>query len=156
MCVLKLPVVFLLVHCVYLLGSSPLCPTVQFHLKHSSLSLVSFSHTPSSSFPILQDRHLLLLQNTYQMRDVTGADEEREEDESPIYHISILSWWIIEKRDRLTRVAQACVCWLFCGRLSLLAMLHNLFAPLPAWHPPVHLFVCLPPGSRPLLPTAST
>lgn len=36
----------------------------------------------------------------------------------------------------------------FFGRLSLLTMLHNLFAPLPAWHQPVHLFVCLPPGSR--------
>ncbi len=42
------------------------------------------------------------------------------------------------------------------GRLSLFTMLHNLFAPLPAWHQPVHLFVCLPPGSCLLLPTAST
>lgn len=168
-CVLKLNMVIFCVYgsicslctCVRLLGWSPWCPTVQFHLQHSSLSWISFSHSSSHtyrfcSFPILQDWHLLLLHNTYQMRDVTGADEEKEEDESPIYHVSILSRWIIEKHDWLTRVAWSCVCWLFFGRLSLFTMLHNLFAPLPAWHQPVHLFVCLPPGSRLLLPTAST
>lgn len=134
---------------------SPIPPAALISLLHFFLSL-QFSHIQVCSFPILQDWRLLLLHNTYQMRDVTGADEEKEEDESPIYHISILSRWIIEKRDRLTRVAWSCVCWLFFGRLSLFTMLHNLFAPLPAWHQPVHLFVCLPPGSRLLLPTAST
>lgn len=134
---------------------SPIPPAAPISLLHFFLSL-QFSHIQVCSFPILQDWHLLLLHNTYQMRDVTGADEEKEEDESPIYHVSILSRWIIEKHDRLTRVAWSCVCWLFFGRLSLFTMLHNLFAPLPAWHQPVHLFVCLPPGSRLLLPTAST
>lgn len=148
-------------HCVSTLGWSPWCPPVQFHLQHSSLSWIPFSHFGSHTYRFVhfssrRHWHLLLLHNTYQMRDVTGADEEKEEDESPIYHISIPSQWIIEKRNRLTRVARPCVCWLFFGRPSLFAMLHNLFAPLPAWHQPVHLFVCLPPGSRLLLPTAST
>lgn len=78
-----------------------------------------FSHVEVCSFPILQEWHLPLLHHTYQMRDVTGADEEKEEDESPIYHVSILSRWIIEKLVRLTRVARSCVCWLFFGRMSL-------------------------------------
>lgn len=134
---------------------SPIPPAALISLLHFFFSL-QFSHIQVCSFPILQDWHLLLLHNTYQMRDVTRADEEKEEDESPIYHVSILSLWIIEKHEWLTRVAWSCVCWLFFGRLSLFAMLHNLFAPLPAWHQPVHLFVCLPPGSRLLLPTAST
>lgn len=134
---------------------SPIPPAALISLLHFCLSL-QFSHIQVCSFPILQDWHLLLLHNTYQMRDVTGADEEREEDESPIYNVSILSRWIIEKHKRLTRVPWSCVCWLFFGRLGLFTMLHNLFAPLPAWHQPVHLFVCLPPGSRLLLPTAST
>lgn len=147
--------------CMSLLGwsprrpASPIPPAALISLLNFFLSL-RFSHIQVCSFLILQDWHLPLLHNTYQMRDVTGADEEKEEDESPIYHISILSQWIIEKHDRLTGVAWSCVCWLFFGRLSLFAMLHNLFAPLPAWHQPVHLFVCLPPGSRLLLPTAST
>lgn len=134
---------------------SPIPPAALISFLHLFLSL-HFSHIQVCSFPILQDWHLLLLHNTYQMRDVTGADEKKEEDESPIYHISILSLWIIEKHKQLTRVARSCVCWLFFGRLSLFTMLHNLFAPLPAWHQPVHLFVCLPPGSCLLLPTAST
>lgn len=71
------------------------------------------------SFPIWQEWHLPLLHHTYQMGDVTGADEEKEEDESPIYHVSILSRWIIEKLVQLTRVARSCVCWLFFGRMSL-------------------------------------
>lgn len=78
-----------------------------------------FSHVEVCSFPILQEWHLLLLHNTYQMRDVTGADEKKEEDESPVYHVSILSQWIIEKLVRQTRVARACACWLFFGRMSL-------------------------------------
>lgn len=78
-----------------------------------------FSHVEICSFPNLQEWHLPLLHHTYQMRDVTGADEEKEEDESPIYHVSILSRWIIEKLVRLTRVARSCVCWLFFGGMSL-------------------------------------
>lgn len=127
--------------------AAPISP-LNFFLSHH------FSHIQVCSFLILQEWHLLLLHNTYQMRDVTGADEEKEEDESPIYHVSILSRWIIEKHDRLTRVAWSCVCWF--SRLSRFTMLHNLFAPLLAWHQPVHLFVCLPPGSRLFLPTSST
>lgn len=146
--------------CIYAGLKSPRRPAVQFHLQRASLSLSAeflFSHVDSHTYRFVhfssrQDWHLVLLRNTYQMRDVTGADEEKEEDESPIYHISIPSQWIIEKRSRLTRVARPRVCWLFFARPSLFAMLHNLFAPLPAWHQPVHLFVCLPPGARPLLP----
>lgn len=78
-----------------------------------------FSNAEVCSFPILQEWHLLLLHNTYQMRDVTGADEKKEEDESPVYHVSIPSQWIIEKLVRLTRVALSCACWLFFGRMSL-------------------------------------
>lgn len=78
-----------------------------------------FSHVEVCSFPILREWHLLLLHNTYQMRDVTGADEEKEEDESPVYHVSIPSQWIIEKLVRLTRVARSSACWLFFGRMSL-------------------------------------
>lgn len=137
----------------------PIPPAALISLSRSLLKFL-FSHVGSHTYRFVhfsscQDWHLLLLRNTYQMRDVTGADEEKEEDESPIYHISIPSQWIIEKRSRLTRVARPRVCWLFFARPSLFAMLHNLFAPLPAWHQPVHLFVCLPPGSRPLLPPNS-
>lgn len=99
-------------------GETPWCSTVQFHLQHSSSSLC-FLGVKVCSFPILQEWHLPLLHHTYQMGDVTGADEEKEEDESPIYHVSILSRWIIEKLVQLTRVARSCVCWLFFGRMSL-------------------------------------
>lgn len=159
------PLCFSRLHCVSTLGWSPpgvprSNSTCSAHLSLSLSAEFLFSHVGSHTYRFVhfssrQDWHLLLLRNTYQMRDVTGADEEKEEDESPIYHISIPSQWIIEKRSRLTRVARPRVCWLFFARPSLFAMLHNLFAPLPAWHQPVHLFVCLPPGYRPLLPPNS-
>lgn len=54
---------------------SPIPPAALISLLRFFLSL-HFSHIPVCSFPILQDWHILLLHNTYQMKDVTGADEE--------------------------------------------------------------------------------
>lgn len=58
------------------------------------------------------------------MRDVTGADEEKEEDESPVCHVSILSQWIIEKLVRLTRVARSCACSVGCSLVGWACVRH--------------------------------
>ena len=150
---------FCSVVCVLLLDWSPPCPTVQFHM-HSSLSCIYFSHSSSHTYRFVHFQSCKTdIPSTYitHIKWWMWQGQMRERRKISLsYHISILSLGITEKHERLTRVAWSCVCWLFFGRLSPFTMLHNLIAPLPAWHQPVHLFVCLPPGSSLHLPTAST
>lgn len=101
-------------------GLNPLA----FHLQHSSLSWAPFSQAGSHMWRFV---HFPSCKSDISSSYIThikwgmweGPDEEKEDGESPVYHVSIRSRWIIEELVRLTRVARSCACWLFFGRMSL-------------------------------------